>query len=103
MQVWPLLIAGQTALEIAQLWPDRTDVGKEITAFADQLVEAGLINSRGDVSVDTIPTPDSIPEYAAPTIENYTDMQDLLMLDPIHEVDVAGWPKKPETNTKAGS
>lgn len=32
--------------------------------------------------------------WAAPELEVYTDMQDFLQLDPIHEVDPAGgWPK----------
>lgn len=30
--------------------------------------------------------------FVAPTIQQYTDMQDLLLLDPIHDVDAAGWP-----------
>lgn len=29
-----------------------------------------------------------------PVLNKYTDMQDLLLLDPIHEVDEAGWPEK---------
>ena len=32
------------------------------------------------------------PEFEIPTLNKYTDMQDLLILDPIHEVDEAGWP-----------
>jgi hypothetical protein len=32
--------------------------------------------------------------YAAPLFNRYADMQDLLMLDPIHEVDEEGWPVK---------
>jgi hypothetical protein len=32
------------------------------------------------------------PEYVAPELSVYTDMQELLLLDPIHEVDDAGWP-----------
>lgn len=36
--------------------------------------------------------------FERPILEKFTDMEDLLLLDPIHEVDVdAGWP-----NTKAG-
>jgi hypothetical protein len=27
-----------------------------------------------------------------PTLERYADMQDLLMLDPVHDVDPKGWP-----------
>ncbi|MSP12357.1 MAG: PqqD family protein [Chloroflexi bacterium] len=32
------------------------------------------------------------PLFAVPELHKYTDMQDLLWLDPIHEVDEAGWP-----------
>lgn len=34
--------------------------------------------------------------FEAPTIFKYTDMQDLLLLDPIHDVDEQGWPMKKE-------
>jgi hypothetical protein len=33
--------------------------------------------------------------YSTPILETYNDMQDLLLLDPIHDVDVKkGWPNK---------
>jgi hypothetical protein len=28
-----------------------------------------------------------------PRLERYTDMKDYFLLDPIHEVDTAGWPR----------
>jgi len=31
-------------------------------------------------------------KYIIPVLEKYTDMEDLLLLDPIHEVDEMGWP-----------
>ena len=31
--------------------------------------------------------------WRAPTLEKYTDLQQLLLLDPIHEVDESGWPR----------
>jgi hypothetical protein len=31
-------------------------------------------------------------EYLTPVLEKFTDMADLLLLDPIHEVDESGWP-----------
>ncbi len=34
--------------------------------------------------------------FEAPNIFKYTDMQDLLLLDPIHDVDEQGWPMKKE-------
>lgn len=33
-------------------------------------------------------------KYQASALNRYTDMQDLLLLDPIHEVDEDGWEKK---------
>ncbi|NMC73690.1 MAG: PqqD family protein [Geobacteraceae bacterium] len=36
------------------------------------------------------------PAFANPVLSKYTDMQDLLLLDPIHDVDETGWPKKAE-------
>jgi hypothetical protein len=35
-------------------------------------------------------------QFRFPVLEKYTDMQELLLLDPIHEVDDMGWPRKPE-------
>jgi hypothetical protein len=32
--------------------------------------------------------------FQAPRLRKYTDMQDLLLLDPIHEVDESGWPQR---------
>ena len=38
------------------------------------------------------------PGFEAPVLHRYTDMQDLLLLDPIHETDEAGWPSvKPDS------
>lgn len=31
-------------------------------------------------------------QYQAPILEKYTDLQDLLLIDPIHEVGDSGWP-----------
>jgi hypothetical protein len=30
--------------------------------------------------------------FEAPSLEKHTDMQDLILLDPVHEVDARGWP-----------
>ena len=41
--------------------------------------------------------------FAAPVMSRYTDMQDLLLLDPIHEVDDPGWPSvKPDSSDEEG-
>jgi hypothetical protein len=37
-------------------------------------------------------TPTERPPFTPPELHKYIDMQDLLLLDPIHEVDESGWP-----------
>ena len=36
--------------------------------------------------------------FAAPVLHKYTDMEDLLLLDPIHDVDESGWPNTNPNN-----
>ncbi|GEM_PF-257762 len=36
-------------------------------------------------------------EYIPPVVNKYSDMQDLLLLDPIHDVDQKGWPQKKDS------
>lgn len=37
--------------------------------------------------------------FSPPRLSKYTDMQELLLLDPIHDVDETGWPKKKPDET----
>lgn len=99
--VWPWLIQGHTVEKIAATvatlcaQPVAT-IQREVQAFVDQLLQAKLITPRAEAPVDAIDaTGATIATYAAPSVEAYNDMQDLLMLDPIHEVDVTGWPRRP--------
>ncbi len=39
--------------------------------------------------------------FQAPVLQTYTDMEDLLLLDPIHEVDESGWPNRPSDQARS--
>jgi hypothetical protein len=42
--------------------------------------------------------------FQPPVLEKYTDMQDLVVLDPVHEVDAVGWPQpKPDTSASGSA
>jgi len=41
---------------------------------------------------------DAKTAFTAPLLERYNDMQELLLLDPIHEVDETGWPNRKQEN-----
>jgi Coenzyme PQQ synthesis protein D (PqqD) len=99
--IWVDLVDGFGIDEIARRIQNR-HIGEfgvfaaAVTAFADRLVNDKLLVRVGNaVSRPLIaseePAAGKTP-FAAPIIENYDDMQDLLRLDPIHEVDPAGWP-----------
>ena len=38
--------------------------------------------------------------FEMPVLEKHDDMQDLLLLDPIHEVDESGWPSQESNSTR---
>ncbi len=74
-----------------------------INTFIAHLMQEDLImpdhtNGSGNpdwsrTRLNTAPE-ENIPRFKAPALNKYTDMQDLLLLDPIHEVDDAGWPER---------
>ena len=35
--------------------------------------------------------------FVSPILEKFTDMREMLLIDPIHELDEGGWPKKTDT------
>jgi hypothetical protein len=78
-----------------ELGSDPVEVSKTHgAAFSAQLVELGLI-----VESDEAALPAQAQDFAtAPSIEVYDDLSDLILADPIHDVDEKqGWPKLPET------
>ena len=66
----------------------------DVERFVQTLLENGLIERTDHVAQGWNGLPKAAAAYAAPVIEKYTDMEDLLLLDPVHDVDETGWPKK---------
>jgi hypothetical protein len=72
---------------------DPARIEADIDAFLAQLTDNDLVEA---VEASAAPSPAAVPRSAwrAPVLAIYTDMQDLLLLDPIHDVDEAGWPTR---------
>ncbi len=66
----------------------------ELGAFVDRMIEAGLAEERSEPPVEVKVVFEG--PWGAPKVEEYTDMQDLLLLDPIHDVGQDGWPVRKE-------
>jgi hypothetical protein len=104
--IWDRLVAGTEPQEAAEnlasaygLEPD--EAAEAVRELIDRLQEAKLIVDASDSpSNGSGPGPAAAASgyptngrpYAAPELSTYTDMQELLLLDPIHEVDESGWP-----------
>ena len=75
------------AAAVAERYADEADPGP-VGAFLDQLVDEGLLERTGDASANGHGT-------GGLTFEKFTDMEELILLDPVHDVSEAGWPNAP--------
>lgn len=105
--VWALIDTGAATDEIIRdisrrYDGDLTEVEQAVVRFIDELRQEGLIMADGtSVAERTVPAKleDMGPEkrkFEVPVLRQYTDLQELILLDPIHEVDVTGWPNQPK-------
>ena len=74
---------------------DRADMPATVGAFLDSLVSEGLLVPQPVNGAPPAPLelPGDAGPFTPPRFEKFTDMQDLLLLDPIHDVDETGWPR----------
>ncbi len=92
-----LLSSGRTVAETAEALAsayrvEEATTTEPVAAFAAALLEAGLLAPRAEPPVPA-PILAARPEpFVAPVLQVYRDLEDILMLDPIHDVDAAGWP-----------
>jgi hypothetical protein len=94
---WSSLVDGASPDDVVRRLLGRYEVTEEraradATSVLAELQDAGmLVVEEGESgSIETLPG-GTVP-YAQPSVQKYDDLQDLLLLDPIHEVDDAGWP-----------
>ena len=98
--IWELLGRGAGEPEIAtalaaRFEAEEGEIGAAVSELLGRLQENGLIVSEAGTAADTPASagPDEKAPFEAPRLERYTDMKDYFLLDPIHEVDTAGWPR----------
>jgi len=105
-EIWENLIQGKPSnLVVAEICDryagEPGHIENSIRAFLDQLQQEELIVTAASDSPPSQPSSDPAAENSAPqekqpfeipTLQKYTDMEELLALDPIHEVDDMGWP-----------
>lgn len=103
--IWGLVERGASGNEILNLVLDTydgeaTDIRRGVQELLAQLQFEDLIvpvDGAGEALDLTAALPANNghekPAFTPPLLHKYSDMQELLLLDPIHDVDDAGWPK----------
>jgi len=102
--IWGLIEKGASAREVQNVIldtyeADAGDVDRGVQHLLAQLQQENLIvpvDVAGDIDFTKREPATNIhekPPFNSPSLNKYSDMQELLLLDPIHDVDEAGWPK----------
>ena len=101
--IWELIEKGldrsSVISTIAKIYSTTFDkIEDDLTEYFEELLKESLIDLTestnkifdSNVKYETIEKHNK--PYSKPVLEIYSDMQDLILLDPIHEVDDTGWP-----------
>ena len=72
---------------------DGNGIGAEARRFLSELEEEGLIRPAARPAERLSPSTGPSRPFVPPVLERYDDMEDLLLLDPVHDVDAQGWPQ----------
>jgi len=102
--IWNLIDQGITVKQIIELIKDKysgesSEIERGISQLLVELQKEELIllidAADGSLQSNILPNDNSLIEketFEMPVLQKFTDMQDLLLLDPIQDVDEMGWP-----------
>ena len=100
--IWDLIDQGSSVEDagdflLASHAADEEEVRRSVRNLVEELVAESLIVPVPAPPIAAGKTPNSRATgtpFVPPVLERYTDMQELLFLDPIHDVDESGWPHR---------
>ena len=97
--IWALIAAGVAGTELADRVARDYGIGvgpilDGVEGFLGMLLAEALIVPNEDSASSDAPAPDppDEAEFSTPLVEKYTDMAELILLDPVHDVSALGWP-----------
>ena len=82
---------------VARYHGPEAEIEREVSRLLEDLQAHALIAVSAEGATmppGTAPAAGERLPFSAPQLQKYTDMQELLLLDPIHEVDESGWPTR---------
>jgi hypothetical protein len=98
--IWSLLSQGvsveETTARLEKAWDAKAGlIAASVREMALEFAAEGLLipgTSEDQARAVPATSPAARSPFVAPELRKYTDMQELLVLDPVHEVDEEGWP-----------
>lgn len=105
--LWQAVLDGRNLSQIVQQGAAEFDAGERelesaLAGFLAELETEGIVVATAaapsSAGGKAAPAPAAgllggKQPFSRPVLTRFTDMQDLLLLDPIHDVDASGWPK----------
>lgn len=111
-RLWELLQSGEPLEAILRIFVEESNEGVDpprsaiiefiVRLLAEKLIVTDSIMDPFDPHAEFIVTSDPEVEGSEPVfgLQIFTDMQDLLLLDPIHDVESEGWPVARRTDSE---
>jgi hypothetical protein len=103
-EIWGLLAESRSVDETAEALAreyDSDELAGEVRRIADELAAENLLEPTDMAPAAALngDAPGERRAFTAPALKKYEDMQDFLLVDPIHETSDAGWPEtRPEAS-----
>lgn len=97
---WFLIGAGATepemCVELAKVFKvNEIDISTDISRFVLACKAASLIEAAEvvrEIEITSLPEDHARSKWVAPVLEEFDDLQDLILVDPIHDASILGWP-----------
>jgi Coenzyme PQQ synthesis protein D (PqqD) len=107
--IWDRIVSGESIASVIEYLQERfrgrDGIASAVDDFVRELAEENLISEDSGRAAKNIKQErieiGTLTQFERPVLQKYSDMQDLLLLDPIHEVDETGWPHAPPPERSA--
>ena len=101
LAVWEAIARGESVAEIVadfgrRYEGDAAEIERAVTALVAELLAENLIVAEEALRPINGKAPETgarVP-FVPPVLSKYSDMEDFLLVDPIHETDESGWPRR---------
>jgi Coenzyme PQQ synthesis protein D (PqqD) len=104
LAIWNLIVAGASIGEIVdqisvRYAGARADIVAAVLELIsslrrEELIQPAAETNHAGIATDANSNGGDKIAFEPPLLNKFTDVEDLLVLDPIHDVDAAGWPQK---------